>query len=91
MQYIRLIGFTHMRIADGLDTLLQLQGLVARTENQSDSSSPSHSAMNAAFHSALVGRVTRTHQGGKNMGARAMSKIFRKHLMKERWNHEMYR
>ena len=42
--------------------------------------------MNAAFHSALVGRVTRTHQGGKNMGARAMSKIFRKHLMKERWN-----
>ena len=58
----------------------------SRTENQSDSSSPSHSAMNAAFHSALVGRVTRTHQGGKNMGARAMSKIFRKHLMKERWN-----
>jgi len=30
LQYIRLIGFTHMRIADGLDTLLQLQGLVAR-------------------------------------------------------------
>ena len=30
LQFIRLIGFTHMRIADGLDTLLQLQGLVGR-------------------------------------------------------------
>jgi replication factor C subunit 2/4 len=30
LQYIRLIGYTHMRIADGLDTLLQLQGLCGR-------------------------------------------------------------
>jgi replication factor C subunit 2/4 len=30
LQFIRLIGFTHMRIADGLDTLLQLQGLIGR-------------------------------------------------------------
>lgn len=30
LAYIRHIGFTHMRIADGLDTLLQLQGLCGR-------------------------------------------------------------
>ena len=30
LQYIRLIGYTHMRIADGLDSLLQLQGLCGR-------------------------------------------------------------
>ena len=32
--------------------------------------SPNHGAMGAAFHSVLVKRVTRTHQGGKNLGAR---------------------
>ncbi len=30
LTFIRLIGFTHMRIADGLDTLLQIQGLCGR-------------------------------------------------------------
>ncbi len=30
LEYLREIGFTHMRIADGVDTLLQLLGLVAR-------------------------------------------------------------
>lgn len=30
LEYLREIGFTHMRIADGVNTLLQLLGLVAR-------------------------------------------------------------
>uniref|UniRef100_A0A7S2I8X7 Replication factor C subunit 2 n=1 Tax=Helicotheca tamesis TaxID=374047 RepID=A0A7S2I8X7_9STRA len=30
LEYLREIGFTHMRIADGVDSLLQLLGLVAR-------------------------------------------------------------
>lgn len=30
LEYLRLIGFTHMRIAEGVATPLQLQGLVAR-------------------------------------------------------------
>ena len=29
-EYLREIGFTHMRIADGVNTLLQLLGLVGR-------------------------------------------------------------
>ena len=35
LAFIRQIGFTHMRIADGLDTLLQLQGLVGRLCHES--------------------------------------------------------
>jgi hypothetical protein len=35
--------------------------------------SPNHGPMGAAFHSVLINRVTRTHQGGKNMGARKYS------------------
>lgn len=30
LEYLREVGFTHMRIADGVDTVLQLVGLVAR-------------------------------------------------------------
>jgi len=30
LEYLREIGFTHMRIADGVGTLLQLLGLTAR-------------------------------------------------------------
>ncbi len=30
LEFIREIGFTHMRIADGVTTLLQLSGLCAR-------------------------------------------------------------
>lgn len=30
LEYLREVGFTHMRIADGVDTVLQLIGLVAR-------------------------------------------------------------
>ena len=30
LEYLREVGFTHMRIADGVDTLLQLLGLVSR-------------------------------------------------------------
>ena len=30
LEYLREIGFTHMRIADGVGTLLQLAGLTAR-------------------------------------------------------------
>jgi replication factor C subunit 2/4 len=30
LEYLREIGFTHMRIADGVNTLLQLLGLIAR-------------------------------------------------------------
>jgi replication factor C subunit 2/4 len=30
LEYLREVGFTHMRIADGVDTVLQLLGLVAR-------------------------------------------------------------
>ena len=55
----------------------------ARSPSKGDSGSPSHGAMGAAFHSVLVNRITRTHQGGKNMGARAMIKIIRKHMKME--------
>ena len=57
----------------------------ARSPSKGDSGSPSHGAMGAAFHSVLVNRITRTHQGGKNMGARAMIKIIRKHMIKQKW------
>ena len=30
LQFIREIGFTHMRVLDGLDSLLQMSGLVAK-------------------------------------------------------------
>jgi replication factor C subunit 2/4 len=30
LECLREVGFTHMRIAEGLDSLLQLQGCVAR-------------------------------------------------------------
>ena len=30
LEYLREIGFTHMRIADGVNTLLQLLGLIGR-------------------------------------------------------------
>ena len=33
LEFIREIGMTHMRIAEGLDTLLQLTGLLARLCN----------------------------------------------------------
>jgi len=37
LEYLREIGFTHMRIADGVNTLLQLLGLVARLSQKSQS------------------------------------------------------
>jgi replication factor C subunit 2/4 len=30
LEYLREIGFTHMRIADGVNSLLQLLGLISR-------------------------------------------------------------
>lgn len=30
LEFIKEVGFTHMRVLDGLDSLLQLQGLVAK-------------------------------------------------------------
>jgi replication factor C subunit 2/4 len=35
LEYLREVGFTHMRIADGVNTLLQLLGLVARLSQKS--------------------------------------------------------
>ena len=35
LEYLREVGFTHMRIADGVNTLLQLLGLVARLSRKS--------------------------------------------------------
>jgi replication factor C subunit 2/4 len=37
LEYLREIGFTHMRISDGVNTLLQLLGLVARLSQKSQS------------------------------------------------------
>jgi replication factor C subunit 2/4 len=38
LEYLREIGFTHMRIADGVNTLLQLLGLVARLSQKGQTS-----------------------------------------------------
>lgn len=35
LEYLREIGFTHMRIADGVNTLLQILGLIARLSQKS--------------------------------------------------------
>lgn len=37
LEYLREIGFTHMRIADGVNSLLQLLGLIARLSQKSQS------------------------------------------------------
>lgn len=43
LEYIKEIGFAHMRISDGLNTYLQLAGLVARLSKRKLGAVPSPS------------------------------------------------
>jgi len=36
LEYLKEIGFAHMRIADGVDSLLQLLGLISRLSQKVD-------------------------------------------------------
>jgi len=47
LEYIKEIGFAHMRVADGLNTYLQLAGLVARLSQRQLDSTPSRSSWEA--------------------------------------------
>jgi replication factor C subunit 2/4 len=44
LEYIKEIGFAHMRVADGLNTYLQLAGLVARLAMRKLDATPTHSS-----------------------------------------------
>ena len=43
LEYIKEIGFTHMRVSDGLNTYLQLAGLVARLAKRKLDATPTQS------------------------------------------------